>query len=95
MWAVCPPSGAAQGHGRLTPTAVSQIIEALCKLTVGLGLAYWLVKQGADASHAAGAITGVTVGHHRGPGLYADELPHHPGQEGTCPTTSRTAPPRF
>ena len=30
---------------------------------VGLGLAYWLVKQGADASHAAaGAITGVTVG---------------------------------
>ena len=55
--------GYAQGHGRMTPTAVSQIIEALCKLTVGLGLAYWLVKQGADASHAAaGAITGVTVG---------------------------------
>ena len=45
------------------PTAVSQIIEALCKLTVGLGLAYWLVGHGADASHAAaGAITGVTVG---------------------------------
>ena len=32
--------GYAQGHGRMTPTAVSQIIEALCKLTVGLGLAY-------------------------------------------------------
>jgi len=30
--------GYAQGHGRMTPTAVSQIIEALCKLTVGLGL---------------------------------------------------------
>ena len=30
---------------------------------VGLGLAYWLVKAGADQSHAAaGAITGVTVG---------------------------------
>ena len=55
--------GYAQGHGRMTPTAVSQIIEALCKLTVGLGLAYWLVGHGADASHAAaGAITGVTVG---------------------------------
>lgn len=55
--------GYAQGHGRMTPTAVSQIIEALCKLTVGLGLAYWLVKHGSDASHAAaGAITGVTVG---------------------------------
>ncbi len=47
----------------MTPTAVSQIIEALCKLVVGLGLAYWLVKAGADQSHAAaGAITGVTVG---------------------------------
>ena len=55
--------GYAQGHGNMTPTAVSQIIEALCKLTVGLGLAYWLVDHGADASHAAaGAITGVTVG---------------------------------
>ena len=33
------------------------------KLTVGLGPAYWLVKHGSDASHAAaGAITGVTVG---------------------------------
>ena len=55
--------GYAQGHGSMTPTAVSPIIEALCKLTVGLGLAYWLVGHGADASHAAaGAITGVTVG---------------------------------
>ena len=55
--------GYAQGHGNMTPTAVSQIIEALCKLTVGLGLAYWLVNQGADTSRAAaGAITGVTVG---------------------------------
>ena len=55
--------GYAQGHGSMTPTAVSQIIEALCKLTVGLGLAYWLVGHGADASHAAaGAITGVTGG---------------------------------
>lgn len=55
--------GYAQGHGNMTPTAISQIIEALCKLVVGLGLAYWLVKAGADQSHAAaGAITGVTVG---------------------------------
>ena len=38
-------------------------IRDRCKLVVGLGLAYWLVKAGADQSHAAaGAITGVTVG---------------------------------
>lgn len=55
--------GYAQGNGRMTPTAVSQIIEALCKLTVGLALAYFLVKAGQDAGHAAaGAIVGVTVG---------------------------------
>ena len=73
VWALAPAvlctcccsafRGYAQGHGNMTPTAVSQIIEALCKLVVGLGLAYWRVKHGADASHAAaGAITGVTVG---------------------------------
>ena len=55
--------GYTQGHSNMTPTAVSQIIEALCKLVIGLGLAYWLVKagQGEDVA-AAGAITGVTVG---------------------------------
>ena len=55
--------GYAQGHGNMTPTAVSQILEALCKLVIGLGLAYWLVRAG-QPSHvaAAGASTGVTVG---------------------------------
>ena len=55
--------GYAQGHGNMTPTAVSQILEALCKLVIGLGLAYWLVRA-SQPSHvaAAGAITGVTVG---------------------------------
>lgn len=55
--------GYSQGHGNMTPTAMSQIIEALCKLAVGLGLAYWLVRGGATEDvAAAGAITGVTVG---------------------------------
>ena len=55
--------GYSQGHSDMAPTAISQIIEALCKLAVGLGLAYWMVKQGAsEDTAAAGAITGVTVG---------------------------------
>ena len=55
--------GYSQGHSNMAPTSVSQIIEALCKLVVGLGLAYWLVSAG-QPSHvaAAGAITGLTVG---------------------------------
>ena len=55
--------GYTQGHSNMTPTSVSQIIEALCKLVIGLGLAWWLVKAGQPAEvAAAGAITGVTVG---------------------------------
>ena len=55
--------GYSQGHSNMAPTSVSQIIEALCKLVVGLGLAFWLVKQGKDPDvAAAGAITSVTVG---------------------------------
>ena len=55
--------GYSQGHLNMTPTSVSQIIEALCKLVVGLALAYWLIKAGQPADMAAaGAITGVTVG---------------------------------
>ena len=55
--------GYSQGHSDMAPTSVSQIIEALCKLVVGLGLAYWLVQAGQPAHvAAAGAITGVTVG---------------------------------
>ena len=38
--------GYAQGSFRMTPTAVSQILEALCKLFVGLGLAAYLLHLG-------------------------------------------------
>lgn len=55
--------GYTQGHLNMTPTSVSQIIEALCKLVIGLSLAWWLVKAGnPPETAAAGAITGVTVG---------------------------------
>jgi len=55
--------GYSQGHSRMAPTSISQIIEALCKLFVGLALAYFLTKAGQPANiAAAGAITGVTVG---------------------------------
>lgn len=55
--------GYAQGRFHMTPTAVSQIIEALCKLVIGLALALWLLRAGyPDYIAAAGAILGVTVG---------------------------------
>lgn len=55
--------GYTQGHRNMTPTSISQIIEAICKLIVGLALAYAMVQMGKSADiAAAGAIAGVTVG---------------------------------
>ncbi len=55
--------GYAQGRANMSPTAISQIIEALCKLVIGLGLAIYLTNLGREGHiAAAGAITGVTVG---------------------------------
>lgn len=66
LFFICPMSalrGYFQGHSLMTPTAISQIIEALCKLIVGLALAKILVDQQVDESMAAGgAIFGVSVG---------------------------------
>ena len=63
---ICPMSalrGYFQGHSLMTPTAVSQIIEALCKLVIGLTLASFIMEKGMDESlAAAGAILGVSVG---------------------------------
>ena len=55
--------GFAQGSFRMTPTAVSQIIEAVSKLFIGLGLSMYVVSLGyEDYIAAAAAIVGVTVG---------------------------------
>ena len=55
--------GYTQGLGDMTPTAISQVIESACKLVVGLGLCWFLLRSGAaPETGAAGAIAGVTCG---------------------------------
>jgi len=49
-----------QGMMRMAPTAISQIIEQIVKLAVGLLLAYWWNKSGVIYG-AAGAIFGITI----------------------------------
>ncbi len=52
-----------QGQSNMTPTSVSQVFEALCKLGIGLGAAWWVMETTQDVTLAAGAaILGVTVG---------------------------------
>ncbi len=52
-----------QGRSNMTPTAVSQVLESLVKLFVGIGLAlYFLNTTGLPELGAAGAIVGVSVG---------------------------------
>ena len=55
--------GYAQGHNDMRPTAVSQIMEVVCKLVFGLAIAWYLKAMGYPVSViAAGAIVGVTIG---------------------------------
>lgn len=52
-----------QGTGNMTPTAQSQLVEAVGKLLVGLLLARTLLARGYDLPiAAAGAVCGVTAG---------------------------------
>lgn len=52
-----------QGQSNMTPTSVSQVFEALCKLVVGLAAALVLLRTTQNVSLAAGgAILGVTTG---------------------------------
>jgi len=62
--------GLFQGQSNMTPTSVSQIFEAVCKLIIGLGAAWLLMELTFDPANpdanqtygAGGAILGVTVG---------------------------------
>lgn len=50
-----------QGHGNMRPTSVSQVLEAACKLVIGLALAFFLMRRYRNVPLAAGgAIFGVT-----------------------------------
>lgn len=52
-----------QGRSNMTPTAVSQVLESLIKLFVGIALAlYFLKTTGLPELGAAGAILGVSIG---------------------------------
>lgn len=50
-----------QGMKNMLPTAISEVIESVCKLVVGLLLAYVLMPWGKSFA-AAGAILGVSTG---------------------------------
>jgi stage V sporulation protein B len=52
-----------QGQSVMTPTAVSQVIEAFSKLFIGLAFAWLITRAGFGSEYAAGgAIAGVTIG---------------------------------
>lgn len=60
---MCAYRGYAQGHQNMVPTAVSQFLEALFKLIIGLPLAWYFISMGMGLEiGAAGAIIGVSFG---------------------------------
>ncbi len=66
LFFVCVSSavrGYFQGHRNMFPTAISEIIESACKLTVGIALGLYALKKGYPVYQvAAFAILGVTAG---------------------------------
>lgn len=58
-----PLRGWSQGRNDMVPTAISQIMEVLCKLIFGIAIAWYLKSQGYGVHIiAAGAIAGITIG---------------------------------
>ena len=52
-----------QGHQQMLPTGVSHVIEAVCKLVIGILFATWAIKRGCPIHEvAAYTILGVTIG---------------------------------
>lgn len=52
-----------QGYQQMLPTAVSQLLEALCKLVLGVAAALYAIRMGcAIHETAAYAVSGLTVG---------------------------------
>lgn len=78
--------GYAQGHSDMVPTAISQIIEAVSKLGIGLALALYLKQMGfGEEITAAGGIAGVTCGGFLA--LLYLMAQHHRNNRRTPPTT--------
>ncbi len=50
--------GAAEGRGEMGPTALSQVMEAVCKLGLGLTAAKTLAARGMEEYHRAGTVFG-------------------------------------
>lgn len=57
-----------QGLQNMNPTAITEIMEQLCRVVIGLGLAFFLIKHSLSAA-AAGATFGATAGSIGGLGL--------------------------
>ena len=55
--------GYAQGFENMIPTAMSQVVEVICKAAFGIAAATWLVSRNYESEIvSAGAIMGTTVG---------------------------------
>ena len=55
--------GYTQGFENMIPTAISQIVEVLCKAAFGIAIALWMSAQLFETQYvSAGAIVGVTIG---------------------------------
>ena len=87
--------GYTQGCENMVPSAVSQVIEAVFKLVVGLALAWYFVDAGLGLDMgAAGAIMGVTISTVLALGYMIVSHLRHPSRPGLSPSESASSMPR-
>ena len=94
--------GYTQGHLNMTPTSISQIIEALCKLFIGLSLAYALIKMGQPPEMAAAgaperaifAVSACRYREARRPGSSCSSTSSFSWQKQLTMARSMSSPPR-
>lgn len=90
---MCAYRGYYQGTNDMVPTTVSQVVEAIVRLAVGLSLSWYLKSRGYSMEIvAAGAIAGITLGEFSS--TFTLAMLHRVKQHGKKPRRRNYAPPR-
>lgn len=90
---MCAYRGYYQGSNDMIPTTISQVVEAVCRLIIGLSVSWYLKVKGCSIEIvSAGAIVGITVGEFSS--TFTLAMIHRSKQKGKKPHRRNHTPPR-
>lgn len=90
---MCAYRGYYQGKNDMIPTTISQVIEAVCRLIIGLSVSWFLKVRGYPIEVvSAGALAGITLGEFSS--TFSLAMMHRHKQKGKKPRRRNHTPPR-